>query len=292
MRRLSALAVVSVVLGSAVEGLARIHEGGTELLGSERRYRTRPGTYGANRMGFFERDLPLEKPAGTRRVVVLGDSMTWGTTTPEEAWPRRMEEALGPGVQVLNFSTYGYDPVQSRATLPEAWPFSPDRVLLGAYWNDHVPTRGITVGEPPFLVWLEARGWLWRRSAAWRAVDGARHRGDWSFAPVGGFFRAALSGIDADCQARGVPFSVVVLGPHALAAGVEGCVAYGVAVDTCALADRWTSRLVDDARALGVPVIDARPAFTEPSPPANAGDWEHPGPEGHRAVGAWVAAAL
>ena len=292
MRRLTLSLVALVVAGSGVEGLARLHEGGTEIVGGARGYRTRPGTYGANSRGFHERELAEAKPAGTRRIAVLGDSMTWGTTSAEEAWPRQLEVALGPAVEVLNFSTYGYDARQSWATLPEVWAFHPDQVLLGAYWNDHVPTRGITVGEPPFLVWLAAQRWPWRHSAAWRALDGRAHRDEWNFQPVEGFFREALTGIEEDCRARGVPFLVVVLAPHALAQGVDGCVAFGAPRERCELATGWTQRLVDDATAVGVPLVDARGALSAPSPPSNATDWEHPGPDGHRAIAALVARHL
>jgi len=281
---LLALALVLV----PVEGLARRHEGGTELLGSERRYRTRPYTYGSNQEGFFERELPREKAPGTRRIAVLGDSMTWGTTTPEEAWPRAVERALGG--EVLNFSTYGYDIRQSRATLPEALAYDPDLVLFGAYWNDHVPTRAITVGTTPLVVWLEERGPLWRASAAWRALDGYLHRHRWTFQPEPGFFERELRRLAEEVGAR--PLGVVVLAPHALSPGVEACVAYGVARAQCETASRLTAELLATSRALGLRTIDATGALAAPSPPANAADWEHPGPEGQRAIGRLVAQAL
>lgn len=273
-----------------IEGLARRHEGGTELLGNERRYRTRPHTYGANAEGFFERDLPRAKPPGTRRIAVLGDSMTWGTTTPEEAWPRALENALGPDVQVLNFSTYGYDIRQSRATLPEALAHAPDLVLFGAYWNDHVPTRAITVGTTPFVVWLEDRGPLWRASAAWRALDGYFHRDLWNFEPEEGFFEHELRALAEDMGE--VPLAVVVLAPHALSPGVDACVVYGVPRSQCELASRLSTEILATSRLFGLRTVDATGALDAPMPPANAADWEHPGPEGHAAIGQLVARSL
>ncbi len=286
-----ALSLLALALALApVEGFARRHEGGTELLASERRYRTRPYTYGANGEGFFERDLPRAKAPGTRRIAVLGDSMTWGTTGPEEAWPRALESGLGPGVQVLNFSTYGYDIRQSRATLPEALAYSPDLVLFGAYWNDHVPTRAITVGTTPFVVWLEDRGPLWRASAAWRALDGYLRRERWTFEPEPGFFERELRALASEVGE--LPLVVVMLAPHALSPGVETCVAYGADRAACETASRLTSETVATVRSLGVPLVDATAALGAPSPPANAADWEHPGPAGQRAIGQFVARAL
>ncbi len=288
MRRVALSLLALALVLAPVEGLARRHEGGTELLGSERRYRTRPYTYGANAEGFFERDLPRAKAPGTRRIAVLGDSMTWGTTSPEEAWPRVVERALG--VEVLNFSTYGYDIRQSRATLPEALAHAPDLVLLGAYWNDHVPTRAITVGTAPFVVWLETRGPLWRASAAWRALDGYFHRDQWTFEPEPGFFERELRALAEDVG--DLPLGVVVLAPHALSPGVEACVAYGVPRSQCELSSRLTTEMLTTSRALGLRSIDATGALDAPSPPANAADWEHPGPAGHAAIGQHVARSL
>src|SRR3569832_2929654 len=45
-----------------------------------------------NALGFRERRLPGPKPAGTSRIVVVGDSFTQGYgVSEEEAFPRQLE---------------------------------------------------------------------------------------------------------------------------------------------------------------------------------------------------------
>jgi lysophospholipase L1-like esterase len=86
---------------------------------------------------------------GVHRVVVLGDSMTFGFgVSALEAWPAEVARSLlGPGtgarrVQLLNFAVPGYD---TRLAL-EAWrrraaSQRPDHVLLAWYGNDGIADR-------------------------------------------------------------------------------------------------------------------------------------------------------
>src|SRR5207237_633528 len=68
-------------------------------------------TYATNADGFRDRTYPRAKPPGTFRVVVLGDSITlgWGVAL-EESFPKRLEQRLGPSVQVLSLGVAGYNP--------------------------------------------------------------------------------------------------------------------------------------------------------------------------------------
>jgi lysophospholipase L1-like esterase len=67
-----------------------------------------------NRFGFRERDFVTPKPQGTFRIMVLGDSLTWGAgLAEEERYTNLLESALnrefdhGPKVEVLNFGVSG-----------------------------------------------------------------------------------------------------------------------------------------------------------------------------------------
>src|SRR5260370_14174898 len=54
----------------------------------------RPGP--TNAEGYRDEERRLAKPLGTRRVVALGDSFSWGTRVEfEDAWPQRLERGLG-----------------------------------------------------------------------------------------------------------------------------------------------------------------------------------------------------
>src|SRR4051812_48420843 len=51
-----------------------------------------------NSHGLRERELPLAKPAGTQRVVFLGDSVTFGAgVRNDEAFPRLLEASVNGG---------------------------------------------------------------------------------------------------------------------------------------------------------------------------------------------------
>src|SRR5687767_15186418 len=48
-----------------------------------------------NAKGYRDKERTLAKPAGTRRVVSLGDSFAWGASVEfEDAYPQRLERAL------------------------------------------------------------------------------------------------------------------------------------------------------------------------------------------------------
>jgi len=99
----------------------------------------------SNRLGFRGPDHPVERPAGTRRIVVLGDSHTEGYTVNDgETWPEQMERALADAtasasapVQVESFAVGGFSTDQEYlAYLHYARQYRPDLVLLQFCSND------------------------------------------------------------------------------------------------------------------------------------------------------------
>lgn len=99
--------------------------------------------YRVNAQGFRDREYPLVKPAGALRVVVLGDSVTYGTGVElKDTLPKQLERevrALCPErqVEVLNFGVYAYNTRQEVALLEyRALAFQPDVVLLVATVTD------------------------------------------------------------------------------------------------------------------------------------------------------------
>ena len=91
-----------------------------------------------NRWGVRD-DRPLDtKPEGVRRVVVLGDSVTWGgiQTRQEDLFTTRLEDAL-ENVEVVNAGVNGYSVAQMAAlyrTRLEG--LEPDLVVLYAIPGD------------------------------------------------------------------------------------------------------------------------------------------------------------
>lgn len=96
-----------------------------------------------NRFGFHDKDYLLEKPAGTRRILVLGDSyMEALQVSIEETFSQLLQNALnkevhGFSIQTINAGKSG------RGTLEEylvlrllGWKFEPDLIVQAFVMND------------------------------------------------------------------------------------------------------------------------------------------------------------
>ena len=98
-----------------------------------------------NKQGFRGKDLPetAALPRDHSRIIVLGDSLTYGYAVSEdETYPRLIERLLGPSwrVEVLNLGVSGY---QSEEVLELARTYvprlKPDLVIYGHCLNDFLP---------------------------------------------------------------------------------------------------------------------------------------------------------
>lgn len=105
----------------------------------------------ANSLGFRGPELAVPKPAGTFRIVVLGDSVTLGWGIDDEfTFCRRVERELngrgdGRRYEVVNTGHLAYDTTQEAAVFErEALALQPDLVVLVFVTNDVV--------EPTYLL--------------------------------------------------------------------------------------------------------------------------------------------
>lgn len=104
-----------------------------------------------NALGFREREYPLARTPGARRIAVLGDSFTFGVGVEfAETFSKRLEaqlnHALGPH-EVINFGVSAYNTTLELATLREvAAKFRPDLVIVGYVLNDAQPIDKDTKG--------------------------------------------------------------------------------------------------------------------------------------------------
>lgn len=98
-----------------------------------------------NSMGLRNPEIPDGPRRGGRRILVLGDSVSFGYGVDEgESWPRVLERLLeekrgegGAPVEVVNAGVLGYGTYQEAETLREFGPrLVPDLVLLQFYPND------------------------------------------------------------------------------------------------------------------------------------------------------------
>ena len=95
------------------------------------------GTMRTNRLGYNDRDHEFEKPAGTFRIMMLGDSFSW--SGGEKNYVRRLEGLLEgqiqPGeIEVINAGWPGMGPLDLKRLLElEGLRFDPDMVGLALF---------------------------------------------------------------------------------------------------------------------------------------------------------------
>ncbi|HEX7878274.1 MAG TPA: SGNH/GDSL hydrolase family protein, partial [Candidatus Eisenbacteria bacterium] len=111
-----------------------------------------------NRWGFRDRDWTVEKPPGTVRVALLGDSFVDGLQVPvDSTWARVAERRLNAcrafgdsTVEVMNFGVSGYGTAQELQTLRhEVLRFHPDVVVLSFLPGNDVRDNGLLLRRDP-----------------------------------------------------------------------------------------------------------------------------------------------
>lgn len=108
-----------------------------------------------NAQGLRDRPHAIEKPPGTFRIVVLGDSfMESYQVALEESLPFRLQEQLAPrGVEVVNLGIGGYGTAQQLLYLEqEGLRYAPDLVVLAFFGANDVSNNsraieGALMGE-------------------------------------------------------------------------------------------------------------------------------------------------
>jgi lysophospholipase L1-like esterase len=89
----------------------------------------------ANSLGFREREIPPK--SDKYRIVVVGDSFTWGQGIEEaDRFSDLLERDLGGHYEVFNFGRPGNNMPEHLEVLDQALKVSPDFVLLQLYIND------------------------------------------------------------------------------------------------------------------------------------------------------------
>jgi lysophospholipase L1-like esterase len=142
----AAFRVAGVSVGTVQINRATVRRSDNPRLGFE----LRPGgavraevAYRVNAEGLRGPEVSVEKPAGVRRVAVLGDSIAFGYwVADEDGFARQLEALLnGEGapsrVEVLNFGVPGYNLDQEiEALRAKALAFAPDAVVVAFCLND------------------------------------------------------------------------------------------------------------------------------------------------------------
>ena len=157
-RRCAALALGTLVGLALGEGLVRAAGAGGTTLSRGRlngydadagwtclpnldAYYSLPGSFRVrvrcNSRGLRDSEKAVPKPAGTTRIVVLGDSFTWGYGVEnDETFPAVLVRQL-PAADAVNLGVNGYSTVQESIRLEtEGLRYEPDWVVVAFCHND------------------------------------------------------------------------------------------------------------------------------------------------------------
>lgn len=134
-----------------------------------------------NSYGFRDYEWEMPKPPGQIRIMVMGDSLTFGNAAPFEAiFSRVLDRRLkkqNPHIEVINAAAMGWATYDELGFLKtEGLGYQPDVVIIGFYPNDFLsrPSKvqtnladdGRVESRPPWLRWLPYRYiFLLKRSA-------------------------------------------------------------------------------------------------------------------------------
>jgi hypothetical protein len=185
-----------------------------------------------NPEGYRDRDRVVLKPPGTRRVVLLGDSFTWGASVLfDDGYGQRLERWLNERRrepwEVVNLAVPGMNTVGQAAQLEkEGLAYGPDVVILGYVLNDSEDESAAEArraadwladrNPPPSRPLLDrsallrvVRTRLWATTENRRRVEGFRSMYEPSY-PGWVAAQKALRAMAGACRERGVPFVVIV----------------------------------------------------------------------------------
>jgi len=254
--------------------------------------------YRTNAHGLRDRDRAGKQP-GVKRVLVLGDSYTWGyAVAEEEAFPQTAERLLKerghPDIEVINAGIPDYNSRQERQLLEKLLPiYQPDAVFLAYVVNDAEPSTAMPM--PPEETYRHADSWflaelqetLNRRVFRKRVFASKKET-------AGGYLegfaddtmkwrdsRAAIRDMRDLCAARGIPFTVLMMPDF-----------------TQPFDDHYAWRPIHEAvlrwgRELNVPAFDVLIPFRNDDHTALWVPWDgHPNAEAHRRIAEFLIARI
>lgn len=104
-----------------------------------------------NSQGYRDYEHSLEKSVGKARILLLGDSMTFGWGIADhEIYPRRLSELAGDQVEIISLARNGWSTAdQLLALRREGLAYKPDIVVIGVVTNDPGPLSTDPSGQQP-----------------------------------------------------------------------------------------------------------------------------------------------
>ena len=256
-------------------------------------FRVRPLHNGSNSRGFFDVEHAFEKPAGTFRIVVIGDSVVeglvvgWKNSFARQLESRLLEQFADQRWEVIVLECSGYATSQELVLLEsEAFRYSPDLIVWSYMLND--PGNPMIDGAcgnlwqlyrpKSQLAFLVEKAW-WKLRATLRARGAPRER----YARLHYIYRdevsADISRIGVLCREQEVP-AVFLINPVFPDAP---------SFDSYPLI-RLHQQLRKTASENGLVVLDVLDAYKGKAPRALSlpNDPWHPNEEGHRLIASFV----
>jgi len=253
------------------------------------------------------------KADGKKRILALGDSVTFGLgVRSTDAWPAVLESRL-PQVEVFNLAMCGWDIEQSVSLATgelESW--QPDLVVWGNFPNDVLPSFlmwGAHDEHPVFVGTSVPAGvgtfsetmdlFLARHFAMYRQWMAARmaRAVTQGLTPKAkpGWYEAQLQRLRAWSEKTNIPVLILTIPAHTQAKP-EMCPDFIQEHDCIKQAERYRV-IVGSASRSGLPWVDGQRAYAasgrpnfmlqpgeRPGPGAWEKDAEHPTAAGHRAL--------
>jgi hypothetical protein len=267
-----------------------------------------------NSHGLRENEVAIPKPAGTYRLLNVGDSIVYGwRVRQEDTFGHQLEALLNEGiatqpVEVVNAAMPGWTLEASRNyLLQEGFDYEPDAVILSIAVVNDITDAPIVRPENTFFSWLRDNTYSWPFLTTQARFLMARQVGPEAIPALNppqearayypqnennplyelawGFVRDMRDATEA----RGLPFIVVVF-PTAFQLNSAG---------HPDVAQRTLARM---AEADGITLIDLLPVYAEACAAAGpnacegyenalfADVWMHPNPTGHQLAAEQLAA--
>mgnify|MGYP000891397572 CR=1 FL=1 len=256
--------------------------------------------YRRNSFGLRDDDFAPEKPAGERRVLVIGDSFTYGFGVADEAavFPERLERALdatagqfgAQRIHLLNGGVPGSlttDWIEGFRVLAPI--YQPDLVVVVFFLRDGTRTHSIPEFFGKIREEITTRNrdsFLYGVSCLYRLVQDRLDRDLISSRYLGAFQRAYFGTAEEQAEWTLARQNLVALRDAARARGAEvGLVVFPILADLgddypfaaiCTAIESW-------AREAGFPTHSLLPAFRGMSGPELwvSGADQHPNAKGH-----------
>jgi lysophospholipase L1-like esterase len=222
-----------------------------------------------NSHGQRDVERSFEKPAGTRRILMLGDSVVagHGIRNIDDTISRRLEALLAPdGVEVLNFGVGGYCTAAEVELLAvKGLRYGPDLVVLVFTENDYLDRNeqivGIRPERPRWAERLFVHSHLFRSAALALDLYGFREATD---AEV--YVREHEAAVGEHNTPRGLERLAGLAGNHGFAVAIAVWPAFAghEVVDRHVTAERPDRLMVEIlAEEVGIPCFRLSPYFRE-----------------------------